>query len=121
MASGRDRWGANFFVKCATFSPLISLMTMKKHTRYKHSLSIMTGLAAAISVGIGIAGVQVVASIELETPTVAQVSEADSGGGYTVVYKDPDGPWPGGGRAPGTRVVEVISGVFIDRDKGFDI
>ena len=88
---------------------------------YKHSLSIMKGLALAILAGIGIAGGQVVASIEPETPIVSQVSEAETGGGYTVVYKDPNGPWPGGERGPQQRVVEVISGVFVDRDKGFDI
>ena len=93
---------------------------MKTHMTYKHSLSIMTGLAVAILAGIAIAGGQAVASIETETPAVTQMSEVDTTGGYTTVYKDPNGPWPGE-QAPESRVVEVISGVFINRDKGFDI
>ena len=81
----------------------------------------MTGLAVAILAGIGIAGGQLVASFEPEIKAAFQMTEVDSTGGYTVVYKNPNGPWPGDERAPRSRGVEVISGVFIDRDKGFDI
>ncbi len=81
----------------------------------------MTGLAAAIVAGIGIAGVQTLASDELQDPAAIQMSYANPEAGYTVIYKDPNGPWPGGRPAPGSRVTEVVSGVFIDAGKGFDI
>ncbi len=80
----------------------------------------MTGLAAAIVAGIGIAGVQALASDELQDPAAIQ-SYANPEAGYTVIYKDPNGPWPGGRPAPDSRVIEVVSGVFIDAGKGFDI
>ena len=94
---------------------------MKTRATYRQSLSIMTGMAAAIIAGIGVAGVQLLASDELQAPAAIQMSYANPEAGYTVIYKDPNGPWPGGRRSSGSSVVEVVSGVFIDPAKGFDI
>lgn len=80
----------------------------------------MTGMAVAILVSIGIAGGQVVASIDNDARPGTQTSEVPPSGGYTVVYKDPNGPWPGEQKR-GSRIFEVSAGVFINRDKGFDI
>ena len=79
----------------------------------------MTGMAVAIIAGI--AGVQLSAPDELQAPAATQMSYADREAGFTVIYKDPNGPWPGGRRPSGSRVIEVVSGVFIDPGKGFDI
>ena len=81
----------------------------------------MTGLVAAIVAGIGITGVQVLASTEVRDPAAIQMSHGNPEDGYTVIYKDPNGPWPGGRPASGSRLMEVVSGVFIDTGKGFDI
>lgn len=81
----------------------------------------MTAMAVAIIAGIGIAGVQLLASDELQDPATTQMSYADREAGFTVIYKDPNGPWPGGRRPSGSKVIEVVSGVFIDPAKGFDI
>ena len=81
----------------------------------------MTGMAVAIIAGIGIAGVQLLASTEQQDPAAIQMSHADHEAGFTVIYKDPNGPWPGGRRPSGSKPIEVMSGVFVDPAKGFDI
>lgn len=80
----------------------------------------MTVLAIAILAGSGIAVVHAVASYSTALPAPVSMSDA-SQGGITTVYKDPNGPWPGGVRGPKSRTVELQAGLFIDRDKGFDI
>ena len=96
-------------------------MLMETHKTCKNSLAIMTGLAIAILVGSGIAGVQTVASLGTAPPVPISMSGIAPQGGVTTVYKDPNGPWPGGIRGPKSRFVEVQSGIFINSDKGIEI
>jgi hypothetical protein len=87
---------------------------------YKRSIALMTGISAALTAGIIVAATQVLASgSHHETPT--ELPLMSDAGGFTTIYKDPNGPSPGDEKSARRGIVEVTSGVFIDPDKGYDI